>query len=167
MGLGGMAVARGQMATVPLIVAGTAGTVAGNYFWYALGRHFGYLRFRPFVERHGRWLTLEWRDVERLHKFFVRHGQWIVFVFRFMPTFRTIISLPAGMTCMQRWRFLLWTAGGAAIWNIILAGAGYYLGANFRAMDRFVGPVALAFMVAIALLYGWRVATWKPKGRAL
>jgi membrane protein DedA with SNARE-associated domain len=166
MGLGGMAVARGQMATVPLIAAGTAGTVAGNYFWYALGRRFGYQRFRPFVERHGRWLTLEWRDVERLHKFFVRHGQWIVFVFRFMPTFRTIISLPAGMTCMPRWRFLLWTAGGAAIWNTILAGAGYYLGANFREMDRYVGPLALVFMVAIGLLYGWRVATWKPKGRA-
>ncbi len=29
------------------------------------------------------------RDVERLHLFFVRHGGWVVFVFRFMPAFRT------------------------------------------------------------------------------
>ncbi|MFX5718572.1 DedA family protein, partial [Acinetobacter baumannii] len=32
MGLGGIAGARGQMEMVPLIVAGTAGTVVGNYF---------------------------------------------------------------------------------------------------------------------------------------
>jgi membrane protein DedA with SNARE-associated domain len=164
MGLGGIAVARGDMALVPLIASGTAGTVAGNYFWYAIGRRYGYLGLRPFVERHGRWLTLEWHDVERLHTFFKRHGEWIVFVFRFMPTFRTIISLPAGMTCMPRWRFLLWTAAGAAIWNTILGAAGYYLGANFHELDRYFGPVSVAILVAIVLFYGWRLMTWKPRG---
>ena len=163
MGLGGIAVAQGKMAMVPLILWGTAGTTAGNYCWYALGRRFGYLGLRPMVERYSRWLTVEWHDVERLHDFFQRHGQWVVFVFRFMPTFRTIVSLPAGMARMPRLRFLLWTAAGAAIWNCILAGAGYYLGTNFRELDRFVGPVAVGIMVVIALLYLWRVATWKPR----
>jgi membrane protein DedA with SNARE-associated domain len=163
MGLGGIAVARGDMALVPLIVSGTAGTVVGNYFWYAIGRRYGYLGLRPFVERHGRWLTLDWHDVERLHAFFKRHGEWIVFVFRFMPTFRTIISLPAGMTCMPRWRFLLWTAAGAAIWNTILGAAGYYLGTNFHELDRYFGPISIAILVAIVLFYGWRLLTWKPR----
>jgi len=163
MGLGGIAVAQGKMAMLPLILWGTAGTTAGNVFWYELGRHFGYLGLRPTVERYSRWLTVDWHDVERLHDFFQRHGQWVVFVFRFMPTFRTIVSLPAGMARMPRPRFLLWTAAGAAIWNCILAGAGYYLGTNFRELDRFVGPVAVGIMVAIVLLYLWRVATWKPR----
>jgi len=164
MGLGGIAVAQGRMAMVPLLLWGTAGTTAGNYCWYALGRHFGYLGLRPTVERYSRWLTVDWHDVERLHDFFQRHGQWVVFVFRFMPTFRTIVSLPAGMACMPRWRFLLWTSAGAAIWNSILAGAGYYLGTNFRELDRFVGPAAIGIMVAIFVLYLWRVAAWKPRG---
>lgn len=161
MGLGGMAVARGQMEVVPLLVAGTAGTAVGNYFWYAIGRRFGYLGLRPWVERHGRWLTVDWHDVERLHAFFRRHGDWIVFVFRFMPTFRTMVSLPAGMTCMPRWRFLLWTAAGSAIWNAFLTWGGYYLGANFHELDRFVGPAALAIMAGIVLVYLWRLLTWK------
>lgn len=164
MGLGGMAVARGDMALVPLVAWGTAGSVAGNYFWYYLGRHIGYERFRPFIARHGRWLTLEWRDVERLHAFFVRHGIWVVFVFRFMPTFRTVISLPAGMTRMPVWKFLLWTAAGTAIWNTILAYAGIAMGAHFGDLDRYVAPVAVAIMVVIVVGYGWRVLTWKPKG---
>ena len=54
-------------------------------------------------------------------------------------------------------------SAGAAIWNCILAGAGYYLGTNFRELDRFVGPVALVIMVAIVLVYLWRVTTWKPR----
>jgi len=165
MGLGGIAVARGQMEIVPLVVAGTAGTVAGNFFWYELGRRVGYQRFKPLVDRHGRWAAVEWCDVEHIHEFFRTRGQWIIFVFRFMPAFRTIVSLPAGMAHMPRWKFMLWTAGGSAIWNCILAGAGYYFGSNFQQLDRYVGPVSIALIVVILLLYGWRVLTWKPRAQ--
>ena len=163
MGLGGMAVARGDMAMVPLVAVGTAGTTVGNYFWYWIGRHVGYRRFRPFVERHGRWLTMEWEDVEALERFFHKRGQWVIFVFRFLPTFRTIISLPAGMARMALWRFFLFTFVGSAIWNTMLACAGLWLGARFEELQRYVGPVAVATTVAIVLVYGWRVATWKPR----
>ncbi|GGA57836.1 DedA family protein [Sphingomonas psychrolutea] len=164
MGLGGIAVARGQMGIVPLVVAGTAGTVVGNYVWYAIGWRFGYQRLRPFVDRYGRWLTLDWEHVLQLERFFQRHGQWVVFVFRFMPAFRTMVSLPAGMARMPQGRFLLWTAAGAAIWNTGLAYAGYYLGSNFRELDAFIGPAAVALIVAIAIGYVWRLLRWKPRG---
>lgn len=163
MGLGGMSVARGDMAIVPLVLWGTAGTTIGNYFWYFIGRNIGYARFRPFVERHQRWLTMDWRDVERLHAFFVKHGQWVVFVFRFMPTFRTIISLPAGMVKMPLWKFLVWTFAGSAIWNSILAWAGLFFGSRFAVLDRYVGPVAVGLTVCIVLAYLWRVTTWRPR----
>ena len=163
MGLGGIAVARGSMGFVPLILAGTAGTVVGNYFWYMLGWRLGYERLRPFVERHGRWLTLDWEHVLQLERFFQRRGQWVVFVFRFMPAFRTMVSLPAGMARMPQGRFLLCTAAGAAIWNTVLAGAGYYLGANFRELDTFIGPATVATIGAVLLFYVWRLITWRPR----
>jgi len=163
MGLGGMAVAREQMRLVPLILWGTAGTTVGNLFWYAVGRRIGYARFRPFVERHGRWLTLDWEDVERLHRFFVARGGSVVFVFRFMPTFRTMVSLPAGMTGMPLVRFIVWTFAGSLIWNVILAGAGLFLGSRYGELDRYVGPAALALTVAMVIGYLYRVATWKPR----
>ncbi len=164
MGLGGIAVARGQMEMVPLLLWGTAGTTAGNVFWYEVGRRLGYARFRPFVERHGRWLTLEWEDVERLHTFFHRHGGWVIFVFRFMPTFRTLISLPAGMAGMPVWRFLLTTFLGSIIWNGVLAGAGFYLGTRYADLDRYVGPIGIALTAAAAGYWLYRVATWTPRG---
>lgn len=163
MGLGGMAVARGDMTFVPLLLAGTLGTTLGNYFWYAIGRRFGYLGLKPFVARWGRILTIEWEDVEKLNRFFLRHGGKTVFVFRFLPTFRTMISLPAGMARMPFWRFTMATFLGSAIWNTVLAGAGYYLGANFKELDRFVGPVAIGLTVIIIVGYFWRMLTWKPR----
>jgi membrane protein DedA with SNARE-associated domain len=163
MGLGGIAVARGDMALVPLVLWGSVGTTAGNLVWYALGRRLGYERFQPFVERHGRWLTLDWTTVERIHTFFLRHGGWVVFVFRFMPAFRTIVSLPAGMTGMSLPRFLLWTFAGAAVWNTVLALAGVWLGSDFRDLHRYVGPAAVAITVLLVAAYLYRVATWRPR----
>jgi membrane protein DedA with SNARE-associated domain len=164
MGLGGIAVARGQMEMIPLLLWGTAGTTAGNVFWYAIGRRIGYARFRPFVERHGRWLTMEWADVERVRGFLHDHGGRVIFVFRFMPTFRTMISLPAGMAAMPMPRFLAMTFAGSIIWNGVLAGAGFYLGSRFAELDRYVGPAGIALTVLALAWYAWRVATWKPRG---
>lgn len=166
MGLGGMAVARGSMELWPLVLVGTAGTTVGNYFWYWVGRKFGYRGLRPFIDRWGRWLTLEWDDVERVNRFFQRRGHWVVFVFRFLPVFRTMVSLPAGMAAMPRWKFMAWTFAGAAIWNLVLVQAGLMLGSEFRELDRYVGPVAVATTVLIVVAYIYRVATWKPRHSA-
>jgi membrane protein DedA with SNARE-associated domain len=163
MGFGGMGVSRGMFGFWPLLAVGTAGTVAGNWFWYEVGRRCGYRGLKPFVDRHGRWLTVEWSDVERLHRFFRDRGQWTVFVFRFLPTGRTMVSLPAGMAGMPLGRFLLWTAAGSLIWNAALIGAGVVLDARFRELDRFVGPAGLAIFVAVLAWYAWRVVTWRPR----
>ena len=163
MGLGGIAVARGQLAMVPLVIAGTAGTVVGNYFWYMVGWRLGYERLRPFVDRYGRWLTLDWEHVLQLERFFRKRGQWVVFVFRFMPAFRTMVSLPAGMARMPQARFLIWTAAGAAIWNTFLAYAGFYLGSKFRELDAFIGPAAVATVAAVVVFYVWRLLRWRPR----
>ena len=165
MGLGGMAVGRGEMVFGWLVLAGTVGTVVGNYPWYWLGRRYDYKGLKPFVDRHGRWLTVEWEDVEKITGFFHARGWWVVFVFRFMPTFRTLVSLPAGMGRMPHWRFILATAGGSAIWNCVLAGAGVVLDRNFEQLDRYVGPVAIALMAAGVGFYLYRVATWKPRAQ--
>lgn len=166
MGLGGINVANGRMDFWPLLIAGSLGSTAGNYVWYMIGRSFGYHRLRPFVDRWGRWLTLEWEDVEQMNAFFRRHGHWVVFAVRFSPLLRTLISLPAGLAHMGRGKFLVYTLAGTTIWNIMLIGAGYYLGTNFDELERFTGPVALLTGLAMVAVYVWRVFTWKPRGGA-
>ncbi len=164
MGVGGIAVAKGRMEFWPLLVAGTIGSTAGNYAWYLLGDRLGYQRLRPFIARWGRWLTLDWRAVETIADFFQRHGHWVVFVLRFSPLLRTIISLPAGLAHMGHVKFLLFTFAGAAIWNAVLVGGGYWLGIRFGdRIEKWTGPAVLVIVVLALAGYAYRVATWKPR----
>lgn len=163
MGLGGIAVARGRMDVLPLMVAGTLGSTAGNYVWFMLGRALGYERLRPLVDRFGRWLTMDWPAVEALVRFFGRHGQWVVFAVRFSPFMRTMISLPAGLARMSRLRFVLFTLAGTAVWNAVLIWAGWQLGQNFGRVEDYTGPVALAGFAIMGVWYVWRVVTWRGR----
>ncbi|MPT47368.1 MAG: DedA family protein [Sphingobium sp.] len=162
MGIGGIRVGQGRMEMLPLLLAGTVGTTIGNYFWYWVGYRLGIEKLRPLVRRFGRILTLEWRDVETMNRLFTRHGEKIVFFFRFMPAFRTMISLPAGLFHMGKWRFLIWTGAGALIWNIILAGSGHILGANFARIDDYLGPATTVAIAMGILFYVWRLIVWRP-----
>lgn len=165
MGVGGVLVARGEMQFWPLMVAGTLGTTAGNYFWYWVGNKWGYQRLEPFVTRYGRWLTLEFEDIERAARFFRRHGQWVVFGLRFSPFLRTMVSLPAGLAHMPLWRFLAFTFFGAAIWNAILIEGGRRL-APLIARYEYLANWAIGISVlAMVAWYIWRVATWEPRER--
>jgi membrane protein DedA with SNARE-associated domain len=164
MGLGGVAVARGTMSFWPLLAVGTLGSTLGNYVWFLAGDKWGYRRLQPFVDRWGRWLTLEWHDIERATAFFQRHGQWIVFALRFSPFLRTIISLPAGLTHMSHWQFLAFTFAGAAVWNAALIKGGQFL-ARFMESSTLVVDLIVFGGLGLALAgYLYRVLTWKPRG---
>ena len=165
MGLGGVAVSRGTMDFWPLMISGTVGSTLGNYAWYWLGDHWGRTRLEPFVERWGRWLTMEWEDVEKARGFFRRHGPWVVFVFRFTPIFRTMISLPAGLAHMGVWRFLAFTFAGAFIWNLLLVEGGRRLADWLEESQHILGWIILGFIGLALVGYLWRVVTWKPRDK--
>ena len=163
MGLGGVAVARGTMTFWPLLLAGTVGSTFGNYCWFVLGDRLGYKRLRPFVDRYGRWLTMDWPDVEQATKFFRRHGQWVIFVMRFSPFMRTMISLPAGLAQMGHLRFLLFTFAGAAVWNTLLIHGGRLAAPVLERFEAVMGWSIAALIAGFVGWYVWRVATWKPR----
>jgi membrane protein DedA with SNARE-associated domain len=152
------------MAFWPLLAAGTIGSTLGNYVWFLAGDRLGYRRLQPFVRRWGRWLTLEWRDIEKAQEFFQRHGQWIVFALRFSPLLRTMVSLPAGLAHMKHWKFLAFTFAGAAVWNALLIKGGHWLADYSEAVDQWAGPVVLGLLLLTIAGYVWRVLTWKPEG---
>jgi membrane protein DedA with SNARE-associated domain len=163
MSVSGVMVAQGRFDFWTLVAVAVAGTTLGNWVWYWIGRWFGYARLKPLIDRYGRWLTLDWDEVEKLHDWFLRFGSGIVFVFRFVPIARTMVSLPAGMVRMSQVKFLIWTAAGSTIWISAIAGAGNWFGGQFAQVDRFIGPVVVLAIGSIVVLYIYRVITWKPK----
>jgi membrane protein DedA with SNARE-associated domain len=163
MGIGGVLVARGSMDFWPLILIGTLGATAGNYAWYWVGDKWGYRRLEPLIVRHGRWITLDFQDIEKAAGFFQRHGHWVVFVLRFSPFLRTIVSLPAGLSHMPVWKFLIYTFAGAAIWNVILVEGGRRLAPLIEQYEEIVSWAVAGFFVLLLAWYVYRVMTWKPR----
>lgn len=162
MGLTGMAVADGKLSFGGAVAAGTVGAVLGNWVWYWIGRAVGYQRFRPLIDRYGRWLTLDWAEVQKIVEIFTRFDSAIVFWARFLPQVRTMISLPAGMLMMGQLRFLAWTLLGSGIWNGVLIGTGYVLRNSFSEFDEYYGWIAVVMIAAVVAVYLYRVITWKP-----
>jgi membrane protein DedA with SNARE-associated domain len=163
MPIAGMSAQDGKMTLWGVIAAGTAGAMFGNFFWYLLARVIGIERFRPFIERHGRWLTLDWVDVQKSEKLFGRYGGVVVGLGRILPTVRSVVSIPAGLLHMRLKGFLLWSTIGTTAWSSALALAGYLLGQQFEDIEKVMGPLSIAVIAVIVLAYVYRQLTWRKR----
>ena len=161
MSLTGIAAARGQLNLWFAIAAGTAGAMLGNILWYLAARALGHDRLKPFVKRHGKWLTVNWRDVQKAHDWFDRYGVWIVLVGRVMPTIRSLISVPAGLLDMRFRNFVIASTVGTAIWTSLLAFAGYKLRENYADIDQWIEPLSNIVLLMLIGGYAWRLFTHK------
>lgn len=162
MTVAGVSASRGNMTYSGVVASGTAGAMLGNYLWFWLAIKFGSDRLHRFADRHGRWLTLSWKEIERGHDLFKKHGSIIVLVARMLPTFRSLISIPAGVFGMSHRRFLVFSAIGTAGWSAALAGAGYALGSQFEDVEKIMGPLSTVIIALIIVGYIWRLISWKP-----
>ena len=138
----GFAAARGSLHPLLVVVAGTAGSLAGTLPWYWAGRRLGSERLKRWAGRHGRWLTLSPADVERAERWFDRHGTIAVLFGRLVPAVRSVISLPAGMARMPLPKFLLWSLAGSLAWNALHVALGYLLEARYEQVSRWLDPVS-------------------------
>jgi membrane-associated protein len=140
---------------VAALVILTIGAFLGNVAGYEIGRKIG----PPLFERDGR--ILKKKYLTQTHTFFEKHGNTALVIGRFVPFVRTYVTVVAGVGQMQRRRFLVWSAIGAALWVLLVTLLGYFLGSAFPDLASNIDKamiVILAFTV-IPLAYEW----WKHR----
>jgi membrane protein DedA with SNARE-associated domain len=147
----GFLVAGGRMSFVGVVGAGTLGSVVGAVILYYFGLWAGEPVLRFLVRRYGRWWLLSEADLDRTIQFFERRGEVVVFFARVVPIFRSLISLPAGMSRMPFAKFLLLTTLGSALWSALLVWAGVLLGANWEQILGFISRYQRLILVAAVL----------------
>jgi membrane protein DedA with SNARE-associated domain len=156
MPLAGFNIAKGKMAFLPAIAAGTLGTVLGALPWYYLGCQLGEERIKKLVDRYGKWLRISVRDVDRAKGWFDRSGQFAVLIGRLIPGVRTLISLPAGMAKMPIAPFVLYSTVGTALWVSLLTYGGYVLGDKYEDIEHFIAPfskIILGLILGAAVVW--------------
>jgi membrane protein DedA with SNARE-associated domain len=111
-----------------VILFATIGADCGATLNYFAGYYLG----RPIIYRFansklGHLCLLNQQKVEHSEKYFNDHGMAATLTGRLIPGVRHLISIPAGLSKMNYWHFLLFTTIGAGVWNCILAALGWYL----------------------------------------
>ncbi len=111
-----------------VIVTATVGAYLGSAINYGLSMLIGRPIFYKFADsRVGHALMLNREKLEHAEQYFQRKGSISIFFGRLLPAVRHLISIPAGLSKMNFGTFSLFTALGAGIWNVVLAGLGYLL----------------------------------------
>jgi len=134
------------------------GSLIGSLISYYVGNLGG----TALVRKLGKYVLLDEEDLESSERWFARYGERTIFICRFVPVVRHMISIPAGVAGMDIKRFCLYTVVGATIWNAILACIGYLLRENWEILHHYMRPVSivvfLLLSIALAIFFYKHVA---------
>jgi len=133
------------------IVVAVIGELVGATAGYAVGRFGG----RALIDRYGKYVHLSHDNLDRVHAFFERYGNFAIFICRFVPVIRGIVSIPAGIAEMNLSHFYLWYALGSLVFcgALILLGntLGEHLDSVLPMVHRFGFAVLAIAVVAVAI----------------
>lgn len=134
--------------------------VLGSLVLYAVGALIGEERLYRFIDKRGRLIGIKTKDLDKTVNWLNKYGHWAIFIGRFIPIVRTLISLPAGITRMNVPVFILLTAIGTGMWNIFLIMLGRTLGNHWHQILVYVGMYSKIFIIIIAIAVIYLVYLW-------
>ncbi|WP_284246191.1 DedA family protein [Thalassotalea insulae] len=115
-----------EYAVALIVLGGVAGSLIGASINYFLSLKLG----RPFLYRWGKYFFIDSDKLKRAESIFCQYGDLATFVCRLIPVVRQLISIPAGISKMNFYRFSIFTSLGSCIWVVILTVVGYQLGVS-------------------------------------
>ncbi|MEH7345032.1 DedA family protein [Bacillus sp. JJ1532] len=150
-----------NLSVTGVIISATLGSVMGAVILYGLGLLMDVKRLERIIDRYGRFLRLTKDDIYRADAWFDKYGIWTVLFCRLIPLIRSLISIPAGMSNMNFWLFLLFTTIGTLIWNTVLVNLGAAVGSNWEyiveIMDKFSTVVYTLIVILFVLVIVWYI----------
>ncbi|MBA3819840.1 MAG: DedA family protein [Deltaproteobacteria bacterium] len=152
----GFLASQGSFSLPVILVINSAAALVGSSISYWLGAAGG----KPLLLRYGKYLFVRPKDIAKTEEYFTRHGGKTIFIGRFLPVVRHLISIPAGIARMPLPSFLALTFLGATMWGGGLMVVGYQLGANWEAIatkakriDLVIAGLVVLALVAVGLRF--------------
>jgi membrane protein DedA with SNARE-associated domain len=137
--------------------------VGGALLVYLFGLHYGESFFK------GRWgkFLLQPHQLEQLDSFYRRYGVRVIFVSRFLPMFRAVVPVFAGVSRLGFWRTALPMAAASALWYGMLIYLGAAAGRNYREILQSLSDAGRwLWIVAVVIAAGVGWWWWRTRQRA-
>jgi membrane protein DedA with SNARE-associated domain len=160
--MAGYLAGEGRFNVVLVVLAATAGSLAGALVLYWLGAAAGEDRLKRWLDK----LPLVDRDdLEKADRWFERHGRWAVLFGRMVPVVRSLVSVPAGANRMPLPEFVAFTTLGSGIWNTLFVGLGYALGSRWQQIEKYSNWFDYGIIAVFVVMIAWWVVK-KTRRRA-
>lgn len=127
---------------------------------YVVARKYGRGFFRLPVAR---WL-LHPSQLDRISGFYHRYGIPAIFLSRFLPAWRAMVPVFAGISGMPAWKVIPPVVTASGLWYGLLVYLGAFAGRNLRTIVSIFNDISSVLMwVALALLGGLAVWWWRTR----
>ena len=148
----GALIAQGQMTFGMVFVAGLLGSLTGALVNFFLAMYLGRTTIDFLISKYGKILFLNHEKIKQSDDYFKKHGELTTFLGRFIPVIRQLISLPAGFSRMNLFKFCLFTSLGAGAWVAILIYLGYLFGNNAILIQENLHVITILILILVGII---------------
>ncbi|MCG1129891.1 DedA family protein [Staphylococcus epidermidis] len=151
----GLLSVKSHLSIWTLLIIATIASFIGLLILYYICRLISEEKLYHFVDRHGKWMKLKSKDLKRANDWFKKYGAWAVFLCRFVPVLRVLITIPAGINRMNVIQFTTLSLIGTTIWNFALILLGRLLSDSFDALMNGIHTYSriMYIIIIIAVIY--------------
>ncbi|EES41685.1 SNARE-like domain protein [Staphylococcus caprae M23864:W1] len=151
----GLLSVKSHLSIWTLLIIATIASFIGLLILYYICRLISEERLYRFVDLHGKWMKLKSKDLKRANDWFKKYGAWAVFLCRFVPVLRVLITIPAGINRMNVVQFTILSLLGTTIWNFALILLGRVLSDSFSALMNGIHTYSriMYVIIIIAIIY--------------
>ncbi|MEK3886746.1 DedA family protein [Bacillus sp. FSL K6-3431] len=150
--LGGFMTTRTSLRISGVILFSTIGSTLGAILLYGIGTLLDINKLEQITDKWGHIVRLKKTDIHKAETWFEKYGVWTVFLCRFIPLIRSLISIPAGMSRMNFGVFIVLTAFGTFIWNAVLINIGAAVGASWQTIVNVMDVYSTVIYSGIAII---------------
>jgi membrane protein DedA with SNARE-associated domain len=107
------------------------------------------------IKKYWKYFFIKEEHYQKSENYFVNHWSITIFLARFIPAVRQLISLPAWAFKMNYKKFFIYTWVWAWIWNLILMTIWYIAGQNQELIKQYTNKTLLIILLLSIILIYW------------
>jgi membrane protein DedA with SNARE-associated domain len=147
--IGGSLIGTHSLSFIPTLLVTTIGSVAGFMVIFFIGT-----QLDKKVIKAGKIKFISTEGLDKVEKWFAKYGYWVILANRFLPGTRSIISLFAGLSELNKNKTIILATISALIWNSTIIYLGILFGSNIEVVDRYLSTYSnIAVIVSCVVIF--------------
>jgi membrane protein DedA with SNARE-associated domain len=146
---GAFLVGTGRLNFFLVLLATTLGSVIGFMALFFSGIFLGK---KFFINKDYKFFPAQ--KITAVENWFSKYGYFIVIINRFLPGFRSVISIACGISKLNIIKVTILCTISAVIWNLIWMAGGYFLGDNWDIVKEKLTDIFSQYSKILIILLG-------------